>query len=87
MKESPKTDPMLGMYQLLNIPTCIDIELLLKKSYKSGGNIEFLKKNSHEPIICKGFFKGMILRSKVDFWMICARLGMKPNVALILNWS
>ncbi len=40
MKESPKTDPMLGRYQLLNIPACIDIEPFLKKSYKSGG-IEF----------------------------------------------
>jgi hypothetical protein len=44
MKESPKTDPMLGMYQLLNIPACIDIESFLKKSYNSGGSIEFLKK-------------------------------------------
>jgi hypothetical protein len=29
----------------------------------------------------------MILRSKADFWMICGKLGMEPNIALILNWS
>jgi hypothetical protein len=57
MKESPKTDPMLSRYQLLSIPACIDIKPFLKKSYKFGGNIEFLKKNSHKPVICKGCFK------------------------------
>ncbi len=57
MKESPKTDPMLGRYQLLNIPACIDIDPFLKKSYKSGGSIDFYFFNSHKPVICKGFLK------------------------------
>jgi hypothetical protein len=55
MKESPKIDPIMGRYQLLNIPACIDDIELLKKSYRSGGSIGFFKKNSHKSVICKGF--------------------------------
>jgi hypothetical protein len=57
MKESPKIDPIMGRYQLLNIPACIDDIELLKKSYRSGGSIEFFFLNSHKSVICKGFLK------------------------------
>jgi hypothetical protein len=64
----------------------------LKKSYNSGGSIEFLKKKFTQACYWKGILKkfsyqcGLILQWKVDFWMICDRPDMEPNIALILNW-
>jgi hypothetical protein len=51
-----------------------------------------LKKIHTSLLFVRDFLKAFIpitqiLRSKADFWMICGRPGMEPNIALILNRS